>query len=80
MPANVDTYVPPVSSRAIKPIGPSDLVDAQGAELIQRLNGHDVLATKWRRARKPKGAPMKHLTTLALALGLGFLFGATWRR
>lgn len=30
MPANVDTYVPPVSSRAIKPIGPSDLVDAQG--------------------------------------------------
>jgi hypothetical protein len=30
MPANVDTYVPPVSTRAIKPIGPSDLVDAQG--------------------------------------------------
>ena len=30
MPANVDTYVPPVSARAVKPIGPSDLVDAQG--------------------------------------------------
>src|ERR1700722_5493854 len=30
MPANVDTYVPPVSARAVKSIGPSDLVDAQG--------------------------------------------------
>jgi len=30
MPANVDTYVPPVSTRALKPIGPTDLVDAQG--------------------------------------------------
>jgi hypothetical protein len=30
MPTNVDTYVPPVSTRALKPIGPTDLVDAQG--------------------------------------------------
>src|SRR5262249_6932744 len=30
MPQNVDTYVPPVSARALKPIGPADLVDAQG--------------------------------------------------
>src|SRR5690348_12979414 len=31
MPQNVDTYVPPVSARALKPVGPGDLVDAQGA-------------------------------------------------
>jgi hypothetical protein len=31
MPQNVDTYVPPVSTRALKPVGPGDLVDAQGA-------------------------------------------------
>jgi len=30
MPSNVDTYVPPVSTRALRPIGPGDLVDAQG--------------------------------------------------
>jgi hypothetical protein len=30
MPQNVDTYVPPVSTRALKPVGPADLVDAQG--------------------------------------------------
>ncbi len=30
MPQNVDTYVPPVSTRALRPIGPTDLVDAQG--------------------------------------------------
>src|SRR5262245_54123681 len=30
MPQNVDTYVPPVSTRAVKPVGPGDLVDAQG--------------------------------------------------
>lgn len=30
MPSNVDTYVPPVSVRALKPVGPGDLVDAQG--------------------------------------------------
>jgi hypothetical protein len=30
MPSNVDTYVPPVSTRALKPVGPTDLVDAQG--------------------------------------------------
>src|SRR5215831_15061633 len=30
MPQNVDTYVPPVSVRAVKPVGPGDLVDAQG--------------------------------------------------
>jgi hypothetical protein len=30
MPQNVDTYVPPVSTRALKPIGPNDLVDARG--------------------------------------------------
>jgi hypothetical protein len=30
MPANVDTYVPPVSARALRPVGPGDLVDAQG--------------------------------------------------
>jgi hypothetical protein len=30
LPQNVDTYVPPVSTRALKPIGPADLVDAQG--------------------------------------------------
>jgi hypothetical protein len=30
MPANVDNYVPPVSVRAVRPIVPSDLVDAQG--------------------------------------------------
>jgi hypothetical protein len=30
LPANVDTYVPPVSARALKPVGPGDLVDAQG--------------------------------------------------
>jgi hypothetical protein len=31
LPQNVDTYVAPVSSRALKPVGPTDLVDAQGA-------------------------------------------------
>jgi hypothetical protein len=30
MPQNVDTYVPPVSARGVKPVGPADLVDAQG--------------------------------------------------
>ncbi len=30
LPQNVDTYVPPVSRRALKPIGPGDLVDPQG--------------------------------------------------
>ena len=30
LPQNVDTYVPPVSVRAVKPVGPADLVDAQG--------------------------------------------------
>jgi hypothetical protein len=30
MPQNVDTYVPPVSTRALKPVAPTDLVDAQG--------------------------------------------------
>ncbi len=30
LPQNVDTYVPPVSARALKPIGPGDLVDQQG--------------------------------------------------
>ena len=30
LPQNVDTYVPPVSQRALKPVGPGDLVDAQG--------------------------------------------------
>jgi hypothetical protein len=30
MPQNVDTYVPPVSTRALKAVGPGDLVDAQG--------------------------------------------------
>jgi hypothetical protein len=30
MPQNVDTYVPPVSTRAVKPVGPGDLVDGQG--------------------------------------------------
>jgi hypothetical protein len=30
MPQNVDTYVPPVSTRALRPVGPADLVDAQG--------------------------------------------------
>jgi hypothetical protein len=30
LPSNVDTYVPPVSTRALKPVGPPDLVDAQG--------------------------------------------------
>jgi hypothetical protein len=30
MPQNIDTYVPPVSTRALKPVGPADLVDAQG--------------------------------------------------
>jgi len=30
MPQNVDTYVPPVSARALKPVGPGDFVDAQG--------------------------------------------------
>jgi hypothetical protein len=30
LPSNVDTYVPPVSARALKPVGPTDLVDAQG--------------------------------------------------
>jgi len=30
MPQNVDTYVPPVSTRALKPVGPGDLVDGQG--------------------------------------------------
>lgn len=30
MPQNVDTYVPPVSTRALKAVGPTDLVDAQG--------------------------------------------------
>ena len=30
MPSNVDTYVPPVSTRALRPVGPVDLVDAQG--------------------------------------------------
>ena len=30
MPQNVDTYVPPVSVRALRAVGPGDLVDAQG--------------------------------------------------
>jgi hypothetical protein len=30
MPQNVDTYVPPVSTRGLKPVGPGDLVDGQG--------------------------------------------------
>lgn len=30
MPQNVDTYVPPVSTRALRPVGPGDLVDGQG--------------------------------------------------
>jgi hypothetical protein len=30
MPQNVDTYVPPVSTRALRPVGPADLVDPQG--------------------------------------------------
>src|SRR5262249_4334495 len=30
MPSNVDTYVPPVSARALKAVGPGDMVDAQG--------------------------------------------------
>jgi len=30
MPQNVDTYVPPVSTRALRAVGPTDLVDAQG--------------------------------------------------
>jgi hypothetical protein len=30
MPQNVDTYVPPVSTRAVRAVGPGDLVDAQG--------------------------------------------------
>ena len=30
LPQNVDTYVAPVSTRALKPVGPGDLVDAQG--------------------------------------------------
>jgi hypothetical protein len=30
LPSNVDTYVPPVSTRALRPVGPGDLVDAQG--------------------------------------------------
>jgi hypothetical protein len=30
MPQNVDTYVPPVSTRSLRPVGPADLVDAQG--------------------------------------------------
>lgn len=30
LPSNVDTYVPPVSVRAVRPVGPTDLVDAQG--------------------------------------------------
>jgi hypothetical protein len=30
LPQNVDTYVPPVSTRALRPVGPADLVDAQG--------------------------------------------------
>src|SRR5438477_4897981 len=30
MPQNVDTYVPPVSARALRPVAPGDLVDAQG--------------------------------------------------
>ena len=30
MPQNVDTYVAPVSTRALRPVGPGDLVDAQG--------------------------------------------------
>jgi hypothetical protein len=30
MPQNVDTYVPPVSTRALRPVEPGDLVDAQG--------------------------------------------------
>jgi hypothetical protein len=30
LPQNVDTYVPPVSTRALRPVGPGDLVDAQG--------------------------------------------------
>ena len=29
MPQNVDTYVPPVSSRALRAVGPGDVVDAQ---------------------------------------------------
>jgi hypothetical protein len=30
LPVNSDTYVPPVSARALKPVGPTDLVDGQG--------------------------------------------------
>jgi len=30
LPQNVDTYVPPVSARALRPVGPADLVDGQG--------------------------------------------------
>lgn len=30
LPSNSSTYVPPVSARALKPIGPDDLVDGQG--------------------------------------------------
>jgi hypothetical protein len=30
MPVNIDTYVPPVSTRALRPVSPGDLVDAQG--------------------------------------------------
>lgn len=30
MPSNVDTYVPPTSVSASRPVGPGDLVDAQG--------------------------------------------------
>ena len=30
LPSNSATYVPPVSARALKPVGPDDLVDGQG--------------------------------------------------
>jgi hypothetical protein len=30
LPENMDTYVPPTSARADRPVGPNDLVDAQG--------------------------------------------------
>src|ERR1700730_15668247 len=30
LPSNSDTYVPPASARASRPVGPQDLVDTQG--------------------------------------------------
>src|SRR6202521_1376144 len=30
LPSNSDTYVPPASARAFRPVGPQDLVDTQG--------------------------------------------------